>query len=89
MIFYKAFLCILGSLYDAVGFRWSTLFTVGWNVLVGVAALILIVVKNRNRNERIDYEEIVGVDDMEDSGDIKPFGETQINLHFSRTYQSI
>ena len=80
---------ILGSLYDAVGFRWSTLFTVGWNVLVGVAALTLILVKKRNRNDRIDYEEIVAVDDMEDSGDIKPIGETQINLHFSGTYQSI
>ena len=27
-----------GSLYDLVGFRWSMLFPVGWNVVVGLAA---------------------------------------------------
>lgn len=30
---------ISGALYDAVGFPWSTMFTVGWNAAVCVAAL--------------------------------------------------
>lgn len=54
-----------GSLYDAVGFRWSTLFTVAWNVLVGVAALALILYNRRTRRMRSGYEEIGG-DDGED-----------------------
>ena len=47
-----------GSLYDAVGFRWSTLFTVGWNVLVFLAAVAMLVLRSRQRRKRSGYQEI-------------------------------
>lgn len=47
-----------GSLYDAVGFRWSTLFTVGWNVLVCLSAVTILVLRSRRRSNRSGYQEI-------------------------------
>ena len=49
-----------GSLYDAVGFRWSTLFTVGWNVLVCLSAIMMLVLRSRQRSNRSGYQEIGG-----------------------------
>ena len=86
-----------GSLYDAVGFRWSTLFTVAWNVLVGVAALVLILFNRRTQRRRSGYLEIGGDEDDED-GDkdagVKEsdriIGEVQSNLYPSdENYQTL
>ena len=48
-----------GSLYDLVGFPWSTLFTVGWNGAVCIAALssLLGICRINNLSE---YEVIEG-----------------------------
>ena len=85
-----------GSLYDAVGFRWSTLFTVAWNVLVGVAALALILYNRRTQRMRSGYEEIGGDggedDDKEDGvkESDKITEEVQSNLYLSdENYQTL
>ena len=84
-----------GSLYDAVGFRWSTLFTVSWNVLVGVAALMLILFNRRTQRMRSGYQEIGGDDDDGDKDDVvkesdRLIGEVQTRLYPSdENYQTL
>ena len=47
-----------GGLYDLVGFRWSTLFLVGWNLVVAVFAVTLLLARRRRRAYRAQYQEI-------------------------------
>ena len=84
-----------GSLYDAVGFRWSTLFTVSWNVLVGVSALMLILFNRRTQRMRSGYQEIGGDDEDGDKDDVvkesdRLIGEVQTRLYPSdENYQTL
>ena len=45
-----------------VGFRWSTLFQVGWNVVVAVMAVLVLVVRRRENQMRSQYQQIHGWD---------------------------
>ena len=51
----------LGALYDAVGFEWSTLFTVGWNAAVFIAALSSLFVVWFNKGNREHYKHTFGI----------------------------
>ena len=50
----------LGYLYDQVGFRWSTLFPVGWNILVSIMSVAMMIFKRKQSIDRRDYQEIGG-----------------------------
>ena len=79
-------------MYDAVGFRWSTLFTVGWNVVVAVAALALMVTRRRTVRDRAGYQEIGGDDDSDEEPvkEAEKFtGEVQNNLNYTDSYQTL
>ena len=41
-----------GALYDAVGFEWSTLFTVSWNMAVCLMTMITLIVMKGKRNHK-------------------------------------
>ena len=41
-----------GALYDAVGFEWSTLFTVSWNMAVCLMTMVTLVVMKSRRNHK-------------------------------------
>ena len=55
-----------GGLYDLVGFRWSTLFLVSWNVAVAVLAVLLLLARRRRRSTRAQYQEIPSQEGEED-----------------------
>jgi len=47
-----------GLLFDNVGFAWSTLFVVGWNILVCFCTLCLLFsLKNNEKEEEIDFND--------------------------------
>ena len=53
-----------GALYDSVGFDWSTLFTVGWNAAVLIAALVILAWEGVGR--RREYTALPGGKEGED-----------------------
>ena len=55
-----------GGLYDLVGFRWSTLFLVGWNLVVAGFAVVLLVVRRQRGTRRAQYQEIPSQEGQED-----------------------
>ena len=65
-----------GGLYDLVGFRWSTLFLVAWNVVVATGAVLLLLARRQRRIRRAHYQEIISQEEEE--------GE-----HLQPSYQSI
>ena len=65
-----------GGLYDLVGFRWSTLFLVAWNVVVATGAVLLLLARRQRRIRRAHYQEIISQEQEE--------GE-----HLQPSYQSI
>ena len=54
-----------GGLYDLVGFRWSTLFLVAWNVVVATGAVLLLLARRQRRIRRAHYQEIISQEQEE------------------------
>ena len=82
---------IPGALYDVVGFEWSTLFTVGWNAVVFVAALngllaVGIIRFNNNAREQSMYAPIEG--DVFKK-EVDKFGGKPVHFMESDSYQSV
>ena len=65
----------LGALYDAVGFEWSTLFTVGWNAAVFIAALCSLVAVWVNKGNREQYMYSVLEGDNVENGSLAEGGQ--------------
>jgi len=81
-----------GALYDAVGFEWSTLFTVGWNAAVFIAALssLLVVWVNKGNREHYKYSVLEG-DNVENGSlaeQVDRVKEGRTNLSQSDRYQT-
>jgi len=82
---------VSGALFDAVGFEWSTLFTVSWNLMVCMVTMMtLIVMKCKSNFKRRLYHHLEE-DKRYGSHDERESLVSEVENHFSqsRGYQSI
>ena len=61
-----------GGLFDLVGFRWSTLFLVAWNVVVATGAVLLLLARRQRRIRRAHYQEIISQEEEEEGEHLQP-----------------
>ena len=83
---------ITGALYDAVGFSWSTMFTVGWNAAVCVITIMCLLGERIHQLRQREYTS------LEDGSFKYPtdgketdrlLDEVQANLTYTDGYQSL
>ena len=82
-----------GALYDVVGFEWSSLFTLTWNLLVCLITIILLInstLKKMQRNrlyEHLDDKKSYGAIEREKEGNV--VDEVEQFLSDRTTYQGV